>query len=159
VNDNDPIAEGDTVQRRGHPSLRRSVWSIEDDMIIVEWEDPDENAYIRDPRQLEKITPLPQRPGHGYARFEPAGVREHRCAGCPALQTQRYTELSAAPVQGLLALIGFRAMDHDPSPRGRVRVMGPKGGNALHRYLPHVVLLARALCASPCSAANDVRGL
>jgi hypothetical protein len=62
VNDNDPIAEGDTVQRRGHPSLRRSVWSIEDDMIIVEWEDPDENAYIRDPRQLEKITPPPATP-------------------------------------------------------------------------------------------------
>jgi len=32
--------------------------------IIVQWDDPDENAYIRDPRRLEKI--IPPRPTFGF---------------------------------------------------------------------------------------------
>lgn len=31
---------------------------------IVQWDDPDENAYIRDPRRLEKI--IPPRPTFGF---------------------------------------------------------------------------------------------
>jgi hypothetical protein len=38
---------GDRVQLR-------TVWSIERGMIIVAWDDQDENAYIRDRRQLAR---------------------------------------------------------------------------------------------------------
>jgi hypothetical protein len=59
MNDNDPIAIGDTVRLRDHPLVRGTVWSIERGMIIVAWDDQDENVYVRDPRRLEKIIPAP----------------------------------------------------------------------------------------------------
>lgn len=49
------LAVGDRVQRRQFPHVRGTVWSIERGMIIVKWDDRDENAYVRDPQRLQKI--------------------------------------------------------------------------------------------------------
>jgi hypothetical protein len=54
---NQNFAIGDRVRQRYSPGLEGEVWSIERGVIIVKWSDLDENAYIRDPSQLEKVTP------------------------------------------------------------------------------------------------------
>ena len=73
MNDNNPIAVGDVVQRRGQPFMRGVVWSVERGMIIVQWDDPDENCHIRNPPKLEKVTPRPA--ATSPARLRPAPAR------------------------------------------------------------------------------------
>jgi hypothetical protein len=51
------LAVGDRVRRRQFPHTQGNVWSIERGMVIVKWDDREENAYVRDDRDLEKITP------------------------------------------------------------------------------------------------------
>jgi len=72
MNDNAPMAVGDTVRRRGHPRMIGMVWAIERGKVIVLWGDPDENAYC-DPRRLEKIS-LPLPPAASPARPRPAAT-------------------------------------------------------------------------------------
>jgi hypothetical protein len=51
------LAIGDRVQRHNQPHMRGKVWDIHGDgLVIVKWDDPDENAYVL-PRDIEKITP------------------------------------------------------------------------------------------------------
>jgi hypothetical protein len=57
MTDNEQFAVGDRVRQRRFPwhSLG-TVWSVERDMVIVKWDEPDENGHIRDPRVLEKVS-------------------------------------------------------------------------------------------------------
>ena len=48
---------GVRVQRRQFPQIRGKVWSIERGVIIVKWDDSDENAYIREAADLQRISP------------------------------------------------------------------------------------------------------
>lgn len=50
---------GDRVRRRGFPHIRGKVWSIERGLIIVKWDDEEENAYVRNSADIEiaKISP------------------------------------------------------------------------------------------------------
>ena len=52
---------GDRVRLRQFPQTQGVIWdisSIEENMVIVKWEDPEENAYVHDPlRWLEKLPP------------------------------------------------------------------------------------------------------
>ena len=50
---------GDRVQRRGFPHIRGKVWSIERGVVIVKWDDREENAYVRNSVDIEivKISP------------------------------------------------------------------------------------------------------
>jgi hypothetical protein len=58
TNDNKPLAVGDRVRRRRFPHVQGYVWDTGwPDMVIIKWDDPEENAYIRNPADLEKITP------------------------------------------------------------------------------------------------------
>jgi len=56
---NEPLKIGDRVRLRQFPKVQGVIWSVpsaEENMVIVKWEDPEENAYVRDPsRRLEKI--------------------------------------------------------------------------------------------------------
>ena len=63
----EPFRVGDEVRRRGS-AVRGTVWSVTPGMVVVRWDDPDENAYVRNPRQLvravERLRPRqgPQAP-------------------------------------------------------------------------------------------------
>ena len=58
MNDNKPLAVGDRVRRRRFPHIQGYVWDADrPGMLIIKWDDPDENAYVRNPRDLERITP------------------------------------------------------------------------------------------------------
>ena len=62
------LAVGDRVRYRRFKHTEGTVWSIEPDKItgrgmvtIVKWDDAEENGYIRDPQELEKIIPRARR--------------------------------------------------------------------------------------------------
>jgi hypothetical protein len=61
------LAVGDRVQLRRFPYLQGTMWSIESAKVrrgmvwIIKWDDPDENAYIYEPGELEKVTPPAKR--------------------------------------------------------------------------------------------------
>jgi hypothetical protein len=84
------FAVGDRVQLRRFKRTQGTVWSIEPDKItrrgmvtIVKWNDPDENAYIRDTSELEKVTARGARPAlAGRRRRAPRARR--RTAGSRA---------------------------------------------------------------------------
>lgn len=60
MNDNEPVQVGDRVRLRQFPHVEGTVWDKwpEEDMVIVSWNDPEEDVYVRDPRLwLEKIVP------------------------------------------------------------------------------------------------------
>jgi hypothetical protein len=76
MNDNEPIAVGDRVRLRQFPDTQGVVWDVvpRENMVIVEWDDPDEDVYVREPRRwLEKINhvadpPVPPVPRLKLAR-------------------------------------------------------------------------------------------
>jgi len=62
MNDNEPLRVGDRVRLRQFPHVQGYVWDRwpEENMVIVAWEDDEQDVYVRDPRRwLEKIAPLP----------------------------------------------------------------------------------------------------
>jgi hypothetical protein len=65
------LAIGDRVRRRDAPHIQGYVWDTWDTgwpgMVIIKWDDPDENAYVRDASVLQKITP-PRRGASGRGR-------------------------------------------------------------------------------------------
>jgi hypothetical protein len=72
ANDNEPksFVEGDRVQMRGQPWLQGTVWSIEPDVsgcevTIVAWDDEDENAFVTNPRRLQRLPTPESRPTSG----------------------------------------------------------------------------------------------
>ena len=56
MNDNDPLNVGDCVHLRQYPRVQGRVWDLVRGVIVVKWDDKDENAYIRDPSKLQKIS-------------------------------------------------------------------------------------------------------
>ena len=58
MNDSKPLSIGDRVQLRRYPHIQGYVWDTGwPDMVIIKWDDPEENAYIRNPdRDLQKVT-------------------------------------------------------------------------------------------------------
>lgn len=62
MNDNEPLQIGDRVRLRQSPHVQGYVWDRwpEENMVIVAWENDEEDVYVREPRRwLEKIAPLP----------------------------------------------------------------------------------------------------
>jgi len=58
MNDNEPIAVGDRIRLRQFPDTVGVVWDImsKENTVVVEWNDPDEDVYVHEPRRwLEKI--------------------------------------------------------------------------------------------------------
>jgi hypothetical protein len=60
MNDNQPLARGDRVQLREFPHIQGYVWDTgwmaKQNMVIVQWDDPEEDVYVTDPqRHLQKI--------------------------------------------------------------------------------------------------------
>lgn len=67
MNDNDPLTVGDLVRLRQFPDEWGIVWDVipKENMVIVQWDDPAEDVYVREPRRwLEKINHLAARPTH-----------------------------------------------------------------------------------------------
>ena len=58
MNDSKPLSIGDRVQLRRYLHIQGYVWDTGwPDMVIIKWDDPEENAYIRNPdRDLQKVT-------------------------------------------------------------------------------------------------------
>jgi hypothetical protein len=53
-----PLAIGDRVRRRRFPHVEGYVWDTGwNDFVIIKWDDHEENAYVRNAGELEKITP------------------------------------------------------------------------------------------------------
>jgi hypothetical protein len=60
MNDNEPLKVGDRVRLRQFPRIEGTIWDIrpKEDTVLVEWNDPEENIYVTNPRRwLEKIQP------------------------------------------------------------------------------------------------------
>jgi hypothetical protein len=56
-----PFKVGDRIRLRDFPHITGTIWDVSrnEDMVIVDWNDPDEreNVYVTNPqRWLEKIT-------------------------------------------------------------------------------------------------------
>jgi hypothetical protein len=56
ANDDKPLQIGDRVQLRQFPHSKGRVWDLVRGVVVVKWDDKDENAYIRGQHKLQKIS-------------------------------------------------------------------------------------------------------